>query len=318
METIKQGKPVPCPVIDTHVHIGACDDAGEFQPFVSLEETIRYADDIGIDVLVTSPITLSFGDMKRTNDEAVEAIRAYPKRIYGNLFVSPSDGYEGAKATVDKYSKVDGFVAIKLLTGYFDELDHPAYEYVWAFAQEAQCPVACHIYGKNPSQRSVLAILKKYPDLKLILAHMGRFYVKEEFFDFLDSDFLEKNKDKPFWFDVSSVTEPEVFMRTMAREDLRPRLLFAADHPFGLIPGVEMYSETMGGIFLTRDEYPWSDPKQLEQFAEEIKHFTYNNYHCLKSLKDAVMHYIPDAAERKEFLENMFYYNACKVFGVEP
>ena len=38
----------------------------------------------------------------------------------------------------------------------------------------------------------------------------------------------------------------------------------------------------------------------------------------VKALKDAVLHYIPDEAERKVFLENMFYYNACKVFGVEP
>ena len=56
----------------------------------------------------------------------------------------------------------------------------------------------------------------------------------------------------------------------------------------------------------------------LEEFAEEAKGMTYNNYHCLKALKDAVMHHIPDEAERKEFLENMFYYNACRVFGVEP
>ena len=56
----------------------------------------------------------------------------------------------------------------------------------------------------------------------------------------------------------------------------------------------------------------------LEQFAEEAKGMTYNNYHCLKALKDAVMHYIPDEAERKEFLDNMFYYNACEVFGVAP
>lgn len=223
IETIKQGKPVPCPVIDTHVHIGACDDAGEFQPFVSLEETIRYADDIGIDVLVTSPITLSFGDMKRTNDEAVEAIRAYPGRIYGNLFVSPSDGYEGAKAVVDKYSKVDGFVAIKLLTGYFDELDHPAYEYVWAFAQEAQCPVTCHIYGKNPSQRSVLATLKKYPDVKLILAHQGGGYAANTRF------FAEYMKDYKLYLDTCGSLNNAMGIWEMAQLCGEDRLVYGSD-----------------------------------------------------------------------------------------
>jgi hypothetical protein len=36
-------------------------------------------------------------------------------------------------------------------------------------------------------------------------------------------------------------------------------MLFAADHPFGIIIGVEKHSDTRGAIFLTRAEYPWSD-----------------------------------------------------------
>lgn len=170
--------------------------------------------------------------------------------------------------------------------------------------------------GSAKLRGKIQHILDTYTNIKLILAHMGRFYVKEEFFDFLESDFLEKNKDKPFWFDVSSVTEEEVFRRALAREDMLPRLLFAADHPFGLIPGIEMYSPTMGGIFLTRDEYPWSDPVQLEQFAQERQQLTYNNYHCIKALKDAMLASIPDPEKLQEAKEAIFYRNACQVFGI--
>ena len=175
----------------------------------------------------------------------------------------------------------------------------------------------CDIGMGSPALRDkVQRILDTYPNLRLILAHMGRFYVKEQFFDFLNSGFLEKNRDRQFWFDVSSVTDEDVFMRALAREDMIPRLLFAADHPFGLIPGIEMYSETMGGIFLTRDEYPWSDPKMLEQFSEERKRLTYNNYHCLKSLKNALYANISDPEKRREAKKDIFYRNACRVFQV--
>lgn len=176
----------------------------------------------------------------------------------------------------------------------------------------------CDIGMGSPALREKIQhILDTYPNLKLILAHMGRFYQKEEFFDFLDSDFLEKNRDKPFWFDISSVTDPDVFMRIFAREDLYPRLMFAADHPFGLVPGVEMYSETMGGIFLTRDEYPWSDPVMLEQFAEERKNLTFNNYHCLKAVKDAMYANISDPEKLEAVKKALFYGTACQVFGKE-
>ena len=77
------------------------------------------------------------------------------------------------RETVDRYSRVEGFTGIKILTGYHGELDRPEFDYAWAFAQEAQCPVTCHIYGVNPSKASVLRTLQKYPDVKLVLAHQG-------------------------------------------------------------------------------------------------------------------------------------------------
>lgn len=173
LEAVRQGKPIPVPVIDTHVHLGACDDTGLFQPYSDLDKVVQYCDEMGVDKLICSPITLSFGDMKRTNEETVEYMKQYPGRIYGNIFVSPSDGVEAVKPLVDKYMNTPGFVGMKFLTGYFGEMDRPEYDYAIAAAQEAQCPLTIHIYNQAPSQKSVLNVLEKYPDLKLILAHQG-------------------------------------------------------------------------------------------------------------------------------------------------
>lgn len=198
IETVKQGKPVPVPVIDTHVHLGACADSGLFQPFTSLDDTMQYCDDVGIDVLVTAPISLSLGDMKRTNREAEEAMAQYPGRIYGNIFVSPSDGVEAVKPVVDKYMKTPGFVGMKFLTGFFGEMDRPEYDYAIAAAVEAKCPVTIHIYGKQPTKKSVMNVLEKYPDLKLILAHQGG----------------GQEVDTRFWADVMKEKHPSLYIDT--------------------------------------------------------------------------------------------------------
>lgn len=270
-------------------------------------------------------------DVRAANSYVLHKAKTDP-RLLPMLLATPRDpgalmaGYEEACALGVKVYGVKPYYDFADKPGHFTAMDVELEEFVTEdmlqFCQAHKAVLilhTCDIGMGSPRLRAkIQRILDTYTELKLILAHLGRFYVKEEFFDFLDSDFLDKNRNKPFWFDISSVTDPEVFMRTIAREDLRKRLLFAADHPFGLIPGVEMYSETMGGIFLTRDEYPWSDPKLLEQFAEQTRKMTYNNYHCLKSLKDAVLHHIPNDAQRKEFLEDLFYYNACALFGVAP
>ena len=158
--------------------------------------------------------------------------------------------------------------------------------------------------------------LNVYPNMKLILAHMGRFYKPAEFTEFVNSDFMERNRDKQFWFDISSVTDPGVYDEIVSHKDFLDRIMFAADHPYGLFLGVEMYSETMGGIFLTReDDYPWADKEMLAKFVEERKGLTYNNYHALKSLKDSIEKYIPEN-EREALKKEIFLSRACRVFEV--
>lgn len=269
-------------------------------------------------------------DVRKANSYVLNKAKEDP-RLLPLLLYTPRDpdvlkvGYEEAEKLGVKVYGVKPYFDFADKPGHFTARDVELEDFctteMLEFCNEHNMILilhTCDIGLGSPSLRAKIQhILDTYTNIKLIMAHMGRFYVKEEFFAFLESDFLEKNKDKPFWFDVSSVTEEEVFRRSFAREDLYPRMLFACDHPFGLIIGTEMYSKTMGAIFLTRDEYPWSDPKMLEEFKDERKNLTYNNYHCIKALKDAIYANFPEEAKRKEVIENLFYKNACKVFGVE-
>jgi len=268
-------------------------------------------------------------DVRKANSYVLNKAKN-DSRLLPMLLATPRDpealqiGYEEAQKMGVTVYGVKPYFDFADKPGHFTAMDVELEEFVTTdmleFCNQHKMVLILHTcdigMGSPALREKVQSILDTYPNLKLILAHMGRFYDKNQFFDFLESGFFEKNKDKDFWFDVSSVTEEEVFMRALAREDMIPRLLFAADHPFGLIPGIEMYSETMGGIFLTRDEYPWSDPKMLEQFKEERKELTYNNYHCLQSLKNALYANITDPEKLIEVKKDIFYRNACKVFGI--
>lgn len=265
-------------------------------------------------------------DVEKANSYIIRKAKE-DKRLLPFLIHTPRNpqalisGYEEAKKMGVKIYGVKPYYEFAKKSGNFGPMDVELEEFVTPdmlkFCDENGLVLMLHTcdigMGSPKLREKVQNILDTYKNIKLILAHMGRFFVKEEFFAFLDSGFLEKNKNRDFWFDVSSVTDKEVLERSFAREDLYPRMLFGCDHPFGLIVGVE----SSDGLYLTRDEYFWSDKECLEKFREERKKLTYNNYHCLKSLKDAIKKNFADEKKQREVAENLFYKNACKLFGVK-
>ena len=171
---IKAGKPVPVPVIDAHTHLGEFSGTGMHQAYHSVEDTVKMMDAVGIDAIVTSPIVMDLGYAVLANQQTVEAMAQYPNRIYGMLVVTPHDGSESVRAIVNRYSRIDGFVAMKMLTGYHGAPTRPEYAYAFDFAQECGCPVTLHIWEKDKiTHEHVARILEQYPKLKLILAHQG-------------------------------------------------------------------------------------------------------------------------------------------------
>ncbi len=336
---------MPDRFFDVHAHIGKESSIAPLDDVRSLATLTTYTGNEWEELLSLynnmypgkeAKYTCGFGfvihenDVRKANSYILEKAKE-DGRLLPLLLYSPrdkmalADGYNEAKRLGVKVYGVKPFFDLADKPGHFSANDVELEEFVTPdmleFCNEHNMILmlhTCDIGLASPSLRTKIQhILDTYTNIKLILAHLGRFYVKEQFFEFLDTDFLEKNRDKAFWFDVSSVAEPEVLNRAFARRDLYPRLLFGTDHPFGLITGVEKFSEKMGPIYLSRDVYPWSDLAVLEEFEEERKQLTYNNYHCIKGVKDAINKNFPDERQAREVAENVFYKNACKLFGVE-
>lgn len=171
---VRAGKPIPVPVIDTHVHLYESSGGGLHQGLRTLEETMKLMDDIGVDILVTAPTIFNTGRCELANAQAVDAIARYPGRIYGNITVAPHDGADAVKALIRKYSKMEGFVGVKLLTGYHGAPTRPEYAYAFEFAQECGCPVTLHFWEDEAiTHENIAETLERYPKVKIILAHQG-------------------------------------------------------------------------------------------------------------------------------------------------
>ncbi len=172
------GMPVSVPVIDAHTHIMEYSHHGWYQSFTAISDIIAIMDHIGIDCIVTAPHSLILGDMEFTNRVAAEAAEEYPGRIYAYISILPHEGMKAVKAALDKYAGNDRFVGLKFLPGYHGNLAQAEYDYALDFAEEAQCPVLCHIWGSSPPMCDVERAVKSRPGLKLMMAHQGGGYAE--------------------------------------------------------------------------------------------------------------------------------------------
>jgi predicted TIM-barrel fold metal-dependent hydrolase len=112
------------------------------------------------------------------------------------------------------------------------------------------------------------------------------------------------------YLEMSSAASAHVYELTLSRRDLWDRLMFGSDVPFGLITGTEYWSEPHGPVFLPRDDYAWSDPELNARFANERRGMTYNTYHTIAALKQAMDRLNLAKAEEEKLKSAIFAGNA--------
>jgi predicted TIM-barrel fold metal-dependent hydrolase len=161
--------------------------------------------------------------------------------------------------------------------------------------------------GDPECQEWVIHAVKKYPRVKIILAHMGRYYEPKQFEDFMRTDVLNQTS---IFLEVSSASLPEIYKLTLGRPYLRERLLFGSDLPFGAITGVEYSDERTISTFITRDHYEWTDPEVAVKFETQRKRLTYNTYHVIKAIKTAIEELALSEAQKLQVKNNVFNENA--------
>jgi len=328
---------VPEALFDAHVHIGPAQAVGPIAPerrsgalttFMSLswEELFEtYAELYSgktIRGLIAFPFPQREVSAELANDYIIEVMKR-DARVKGFLVSDPTDvrpavaAFEKAQKAGVRFSGVKPY-ADRLGKSNFDaKMAEFLLEDLLAFMNAEGLVMLLHTSGLGVGTEDVQNFLRhmsdRYPRIRVLLAHMGRYVRYQQFLDFMDTEVL---KDCPsLYLEMSSASCPEVYDRVLQCEWLHSRLVFGSDLPFGMITGVEHWSDTHGAIFLTRDTYSWSNPTMNAEFATQRERLTYNTYHCIQAFRDALTRHAFDAAKAERLKEDVFCGNALRLFG---
>lgn len=132
--------------------------------------------------------------------------------------------------------------------------------------------------GHPDNIREIKEIREKYPDIILVIAHLGRCYTIEHAREALP----EFRADSGLYFDNSAVLNPEV--HRYAIEIFGPeRIIYGTDNPIFYMRGRRQWA---GRTYRNRTNYPFHFNKDREPSEIEAK-YTLFMYEALKALKDA-------------------------------
>lgn len=169
-------------------------------------------------------------------------------------------------------------------TGYlessiFDFLPHHQLELL----NERRAWVTLHVpkadrLGHPDNQKEVREIRRRYPNVKVVIAHFGRSYTEPHAREGL----LPLAEDPGLYFDCSAVLNPAVYR--LALEHIGPdRILFGTDNPMFYMRGRRQWE---GRTYINRTSHPFFFNKVRE--APEIEaNYTLYMYEALRAFKEA-------------------------------
>ena len=331
---------IPDAVFDSHVHIGLPEAVGPIAPerravalttFMSLswEELLDTHAALYIGKTIHGLVAVPFPQREvngdRANDYIIETMKRDP-RVKGFLVSEPTDvrsavaAFERALRAGVRFSGVKPY-ADRLGKSNFDAtMAEFLPDDLLAFMDRERLVMLLHTPGlgvvTDDVQNSLRRMADRYPRVRVLLAHMGRYVDHRQFLDFMDTDVLATCPT--LYLEMSSASCPDVYDRVLQCEWLHSRLLFGSDLPFGMITGVEQWSDTHGAIFLSRDTYPWSDHAMNAEFAQQRQRLTYNTYHCIQAFKEALTRQGYETARAEQIKRDVFCGNALRLFGCDP
>jgi len=329
---------MPEALFDAHVHLGPPEVMGEISPqrrrvplctftHLRLDQMRAWHAQLFPGRRVTGTIAFPFPlrevDIAGANRYLIEVMRAAPD-VRGLLLVHPTDltptlaAWDAALAAGVRFSGVKPYFDLVGKSAFECSMPEFIPDSLLRFMDAQRLVLMLHTsgigMGDEDNQQYVRRVLERFPGIKIVLAHMGRYLEPDEFCRFADSGLL----DYPaLYLDMSSATVPAVYVRALEHRPLWQRLLFGTDLPFGLITGMEAWSKRAGAIFVTRDTYPWSDAALQRALPVPVDRLTYNTYHVLDAFKTACDSLGLPLAEEAALKQAVFQTNAESLFAAE-
>ncbi|MCA9437074.1 MAG: amidohydrolase family protein [Candidatus Omnitrophica bacterium] len=183
----------------------------------------------------------------------------------------------------------------------FDFLPH----HQWEVLDQHGAWVTMHVpkadrLGHPENIQNIKEIRKRYPRVKLVIAHFGRSYTLPH----AEEGLLPLAYDPGLFFDNSAVLNPEV--HHLALKHIGPeRILYGTDNPIFYMRGRRQWK---GRTYTNRTSYPFYFNKEREPAEVEAKYTLYM-YEALKAMKEACLR----LEVSREEVEAMFFGNANRI-----
>jgi predicted TIM-barrel fold metal-dependent hydrolase len=218
-------------------------------------------DQTGISKAFVVNVVLNPDFVSKANDFTASQISAYPERLVGLIYTHPDD--RNGPGEIERCVKTLGFKAIKIngsLLRFFPEDERM--QRVYEKAMDLGVPILAHCgpnvenFFKNPEEirerqfaepKSWVPVLKRFPRLRLILAHFaGSTHYYRDALEVLES-FPHVLVDTSMVLNRLTSQEASSFIQTIGAE----RVLFGTDYPgHALAKEIEMVKS----LSLTEDE----------------------------------------------------------------
>jgi uncharacterized protein len=156
--------------------------------------------------------------------------------------------------------------------------------------------------GHPDNIREVREIRSRYPNVKLVIAHLGRCYTPPQ----AEHALPQLADDEGLFFDISAVFHPEVLR--FAIETIGPaRLLYGTDSPVFYMRGRQQWR---GTTYINHTDYPFHFNRDREPSEIESRYTLYL-YEALRAFRQACE---ATGLERRQ-IEAIFNDNAQRLIG---
>lgn len=307
---------LPERILDFHVHITNAGVTPEDNPMKSGGHAIdKYdLDDLQQDLAESYPgretLAVCFGsphvdyDQKR-NDRYV-AEHCDGKRFFPLRLFDPSEDPDLVRRDITE----GGFLGIKPYLNYVRKEDPNEVEvremlpeWIMEIVNELGLIVMLHIPRKQrladpKNQDQVLALCERYPNARIVLAHVGRAYFLKNVVGNLDTFKSVPN----LWYDIAMLNNWEV-LEHLFKTVPHDRVLYGTDIPIALAPGK---SVEINDQYTYVTPVPWK--LSISDDHGELV-FTSFLYEELRAIKKAVGR----LGLGNDFVEGLFYGNGMKI-----
>ena len=160
-------------IIDTHVHLGK---SNVFDAGISEENLLSSMENNGVDACIVQPLPVMGKEVSKVHDDIYKLANNHKGKIFGLASINPHLPRKEVKYELERCIKELGFVGIKCHTiGHSVNPLSEDGDFLFKMADDLGVPLNVHtgngIVFAAPSLNIPMA--KKYPDLKIVLAHSG-------------------------------------------------------------------------------------------------------------------------------------------------